>query len=165
VKIRRLTFLSLSVALSLVISYLESLIPYPWLPGMKLGLANIVTVWVLYCLSPLEALIVSALRVSLSALLFGSAMSLAYAAAGAAVSLLMMFLLSRTGRFSPWSVSVAGGVGHNIAQVFVAMLVFRQSAVLSLLPWLFPAGIVSGLCVGVLAAWLVGKSGKLHLHP
>ncbi len=159
-KTRRLTFLSLFVTLSLMISYLESLIPYPGFPGMKPGLANAVTLWALYCLSPLDALIVSALRVLLSALLFGSALSLAYAAAGAALSFLVMFLLYRTRRFSPWSVSMAGGVCHNLAQIGVAMLLFRQSAIASLLPWLLPAGTVSGLCVGLLAACLIKRIGR-----
>ena len=159
-KTRRLTLLSLFVTLSLVVSYVESLIPYPGFPGMKPGLANAVTLWAMYCLSPLDALLVSALRILLSALLFGSAVSLAYAAAGAALSFLVMFLLYRCRRFAPWSISVAGGISHNLAQIGVAMLFFRQSAIASLLPWLLPAGAVSGLVVGLLAALVIARVGK-----
>ena len=102
--VKKLTALSVSVALSLVLSYIESLIPpLVAVPGVKIGLANIVTVFLLYSYSFREAAVVSFIRVSLSALLFGSTVSLIYSASGALLSLLGMALIKLLPISSPLS--------------------------------------------------------------
>ncbi|MBO5789192.1 MAG: Gx transporter family protein [Clostridia bacterium] len=163
-KVKKLTWLSLALSLSLILSYLETLISLPFsVVGMKLGLANMVVLVVLYTTGVKDAALVSASRVCLSALLFGSWLSLAYAAAGAVCSFLSMWVLKK-GKFSPWAVSMVGGVVHNIAQISVASLLFRQSAVFSLLPPLLVAGVTTGLFVGIVASLFLHYIQKTELQ-
>ena len=157
-KSRTVALTGLLIALALVLSYLESLVPLSFaIPGIKLGLPNLVVVFALYRLRWPTAAAVSLLRVLLVALLFGSALSLAYSAAGAAFSLLVMCLLKRSGRFGCTGVSVAGAVAHNLAQILTAALLLETSS----LSWYFPAlcvsGVVAGVCIGLLAAMLVKR--------
>ena len=148
----------LLIALALVLSYLESLVPLSFaVPGIKLGLPNLVIVFALYRLRPRTAAAISLLRVALVAMLFGSALSLAYSAAGAVCSFLVMLLLKRSGRFGCTGVSVAGAVAHNLAQIAAAALLLETSS----LAWYFPvlclSGTAAGVCIGLLAALLVRR--------
>ena len=157
-KSRRIALIGLLIALALVLSYLESLIPLSFaIPGIKLGLPNLVIVFALYRLRWPTAAAISLLRVLLVALLFGSALSLAYSAAGAAFSLLVMCLLKRSGRFGCTGVSVAGAVAHNLAQIAAAALLLETSS----LAWYFPvlclSGTLAGICIGLLSALLVKR--------
>ena len=143
---RKIARYALLVALSMVLSWLESLLLLPgMLPGMKVGLTNLVVVFALYRLSPREAAGISAVRVALVSMTFGNAYSFAYSLAGAALSLAVMALLRRTGRFSILGVSVAGGVSHNIAQILVAVAALGTGR----LAWYLPALLVSGVAAGV----------------
>ena len=122
-KVKRLTMLSVSVALAMVLSFLETLIPpLVAVPGVKIGLANIVSVFLLYTYGWREAAGVSIIRVCLSALLFGSALSLIYSASGALLSLIGMILAKKLPLFSAPSVSVLGGVLHNAGQIIDNMI-------------------------------------------
>lgn len=165
VNTKRLTWLSLLVSASLLLSYVEFLLPMPlaW-PGMKIGLANVLVMLTLYRMGLVNALVVAVMRVGLSSLLFGTPLSFAYALAGSICSVLLMALLLRMGKFSLWAVSMAGAVLHNTAQVAVAMIVFAQSAVLSFLPPLMLWGVVSGLVVGIIA-YLAHKKIPEKLFP
>ena len=148
----------LLVALALVLSYLESLVPLSFtVPGVKLGLPNVVVVFALYKLNGRSAALISLLRVLLAALLFGSALSLAYSAAGAALSLLVMLLLRRSGRFGCTGVSVAGAVAHNAGQVLVAAAVLETGRLMYYLPALCVSGVIAGVCIGLLAALLTKR--------
>ncbi len=143
----------LLVALAMVLSWLESLFPLPVaLPGMKLGLTNLVVLFALYRMGPRPAAAVSLARVLLVSMTFGNAYSLAYSLAGAAASLALMLLLKRAGTFSMLGVSVAGGVGHNLGQILVAAAVLGPGAL-----WYLPALLVSG----VLAGAAVGAAGAI----
>ena len=148
----------LLIALALVLSYLESLVPLSFaVPGIKLGLPNLVIVFALYRLRPRTAAAISLLRVLLVALLFGSVLSLAYSAAGAVCSFLVMWGLQRSGRFGCTGVSVAGAVAHNLAQIAAAALLLETSS----LGWYFPvlcfSGTLAGVCIGLLSALLVKR--------
>ena len=156
---KKLTFLALCASLAMVLSYVEMLIPpiSTAVPGVKMGLANIVTVFVLYKFDVLSAAAVSAVRLILSFLLFGSVLTLAYSAAGAVLSLAVMVLLKLTDKFSPVGVSVAGGVLHNAGQIGMAILLMRTSAIGYYLPVLAVSGTVSGILVGA-ASVLVLKN-------
>ena len=156
---KKLTFLALCASLAMVLSYVEMLIPpiSTAVPGVKMGLANIVTVFVLYKFDAVSAAAVSAVRLILSFLLFGSVLTLAYSAAGAVLSLGAMILLKRTDKFSPVGVSVAGGVLHNAGQIGMAMLLMSTSAIGYYLPVLAVSGTVSGILVGA-ASVLVLKN-------
>lgn len=160
-KTKKLAFLGVSTALAMVLSYVEFLIPplTTTIPGIKMGLANIVTVFLIYRIGTKEAAAVSAVRVALSALLFGTAVSLAYSAAGAVFSIAGMTLLKKTDRFSPLGVSVSGGVLHNAGQTIAAILLLGTARLGYYFALLAVSGTVSGLLVGT-AAWIVMKSIK-----
>ena len=158
---RALTRYALLVALAMVLSWLESLVPLSLaVPGVKLGLANLVVIFTLYKLGPRQAAIISLVRVLLVTFTFGNAFSFAYSLAGAALSLLVMLLLQRTGKFSMLGVSIAGGVCHNIGQILVAMAVLGTAELMWYLPALLAAGIAAGVCIGAVGA-LVTERIKL----
>ncbi|MCF0137180.1 MAG: Gx transporter family protein [Oscillospiraceae bacterium] len=157
-KTKRLTFLAMATAAAMVLSYVESLIPpLMAVPGMKMGLPNIMIVFVLYSLNWRDALAVSLVRVVLASLLFGTVLSLAYSLAGAIISLAGMILLKRTEKFSPVAVSVTGGVLHNAAQIGVACLVMETNLIAYYLPFLVLSGTVAGILIGFAAAFMVGR--------
>ena len=155
---KKLTALSLSVALAMILSFVESQIPpLAAVPGVKIGLSNIVTVFLLYTYGAKEAGTVSLIRVFLSSLLFGSFVSLIYSLSGAIVSLLSMMLFKKLGVFSVVGVSVIGGVLHNAAQVCAACIVMENAAI-SL--WIFPliiSGTIAGVSVGTLGGLLEAR--------
>ena len=123
-KKNKTAFLGMMTCLALIFSYVESLIPIPIpIPGIKLGLANLLTVILLYAVGPWEAFAVNVVRVVLSGFLFGSLSAILYSLAGCAVSFLAMAALKKSGRFSAVGVSIAGGSAHNIGQILVAALV------------------------------------------
>ena len=128
--LRKLTILSLLVAVAMILSYIESLIPpLTAVPGVKLGLSNIATVFALYTLGAPAAVAVSLVRVLLSALLFGNSVAFIYSLSGAAFALVSMIPLSRTRVFSTVGVSVTGGVMHNAGQILAVSLVMRNAAI------------------------------------
>lgn len=162
---RKLTVLSLSVALAMVFSFIETLIPpIVAVPGVKLGLANVVSVFLLYFVGRREAFTVAVIRVCLSSLLFGSAISLVYSLSGALLSLSAMMLLMKLPIFSPLSVSIVGGVLHNAAQIICACIIMENAAIASYLPVLIISGTLAGVFVGLLAGLLTSKlSGKINI--
>lgn len=146
---KRIARYALLVSLAMVLSWLESLIVFPGLlPGMKVGLTNLVVVFALYRMSPRDAAAVSLARVALVSLTFGNAYSFAYSLAGAALSLAVMTGLKKTGRFSILGVSISGGVCHNLGQLGVAMAVLGTARLGWYLPWLMAGGVAAGTAVG-----------------
>ena len=147
----------LLTALALVLSYLESLIPPLWVPGVKLGLPNLAVVFALYRLGWKDACAISLVRVVLVTLLFGNGAALAYSIAGAALSLSLMGLLKKTRKFSTVGVSVAGGVAHNAGQILVAMALLETSRLAWYLPVLWVSGTIAGVLVGLVSGELVRR--------
>ena len=155
---RALTRYALLVALAMVLSWLESMVPLSLaVPGVKLGLANLVVIFALYRLGPRQAAVISLVRVLLVTLTFGNAFGFAYSLAGAALSLGVMIPLRRSGKFSLLGVSIAGGVCHNIGQILVAMAVLRSAAAAAYLPFLLLTGTAAGVCIGIAGAVLVQR--------
>lgn len=155
---KRIARYALLVSLAMVLSWLESLIVFPGLlPGMKVGLTNLVVVFALYRMSPRDAAAVSLVRVALVSLTFGNAYSFAYSLAGAALSLAVMTGLKRTGRFSILGVSIAGGVCHNLGQLGVAMAVLGTARLGWYLPWLMAGGVAAGTAVGAAGGIVVDR--------
>ncbi len=149
---------ALLVALAMVLSWLESLVPVSAaVPGVKLGLANLVVIFSLYRMGFREAAVISLVRVILVSATFGNAYSFAYSLAGAALSLGVMALLKRTGKFSILGVSIAGGVCHNLGQILVAMAVLGRGEIIWYLPALLAAGTAAGVAVGVLGGVLTRR--------
>ena len=156
---RRLARYALLTALAMALSWLESLVPLAGTvpPGVKLGLTNLVVIFALYRMGLRDAAAISLIRVVLVAFTFGNSYSFAYSLAGAALSLAVMALLKRSGKFSLLGISVAGAVSHNIAQVLVAMAVMETSRLAWYLPVLLVSGIAAGVCVGAAGALIVKR--------
>lgn len=147
---KKTAFLGMFTALALIASYVESLVPvYFGAPGIKLGLANLVTVVILYRSGWKDAAVVSALRILLSGFLFGNLFSILYSFAGAILSFLAMCLLKKIEGFSLIGVSVAGGVFHNLGQIGAAVILMENGSVMYYFPVLMVAGIVTGMLIGI----------------
>ena len=148
-------------ALALICSYVESLIPFYFgIPGVKLGLTNIVVVLMLYCVGTKEALAVSALRIVLSGFLFGNMFSILYSLAGGLLSFLVMYLLKKTKWFGVLPVSVSGGIFHNVGQLVVAAYVVENYNIFYYMPVLLIAGALTGFLVGIAAQEMIKRIGK-----
>ena len=158
IKTKRLTLLGLLCALAMILSYFESLIPpiIP-VPGIKIGLPNLIIVFVLYKLGTKYAFIVSVLRVFLVSLLFGSVLTLAYSMAGAVLSLLLMALFKKLSIFSETGVSIIGGVSHNAAQIIVACIIMETAQIVYYLPALIVSGVITGAVIGIGGGLLIKK--------
>lgn len=157
----RLARLGMLIAAAFVLSWLELLIPLPIkLPGVKLGLCHIAVLFALYRLDGRAAAVVSLVRAILAGVLFGSIPTLAFSLCGAGLSLAVMLLLRRTGRFSVVGVSVAGAVSHNLGQLACAALMTETVGLGWYLPTLLIAGCVTGAAVGGAAALVVAAFGR-----
>ena len=149
---RRTVELGFFLALSLILAYVESLIPFSFgIPGIKLGLPNLIVVLMLYRGNAKEALFVNVLRIILSGFLFSNLYAILYALAGALFSFVAMLLGRRFRCFSMVGVSVLGGVLHNIGQILVAMFVVETFYVGYYMPFLIAAGTVTGAVLGIVA--------------
>lgn len=157
-KAKRTAFYGMFLALALVAGYVEQLIPINLgIPGVKLGLANIVTMVLLYTVGIRAAAGITVIRILLAGILFGTGFSIVYSAAGAVLSMLIMVLLKKTKKFSCVGVSVAGGVFHNIGQIVVAILVLETNALVYYLPILIISGVVAGIVIGIISGLLMRR--------
>lgn len=148
-------------ALALIFSYIEFLVPLPIaIPGIKLGLANIVCLVCLYALGERYAFLINVTRIALAALLFGSVFSALYALAGGIVSFAVMALLKRTKTFSVCGVSMTGGVFHNLAQLAVAGFLVESAQVFYYFPVLLLSGMATGIGIGILATLILRSIAK-----
>ncbi len=153
VKTKQIAYYGILVALALILSYLEAQLPafFP-IPGMKLGLTNIVVLFALYGMGTGSAILINLVRILLVGLLFGNGVSLLYSLAGGALSLLVMLALKGSGRFHLVTVSIAGGIFHNVGQILVAMALLGTTAIAWYLLALWFSGIAAGAVCGALAA-------------
>lgn len=157
-KTKKIALYGILISLSLILSYIELLIPMPFtVPGVKIGLPNIAVLFALYKLSGKGACAVSLIRVLLVSILFGSFVSLAYSLSGAVLSLLVMILLKKSGKFSTTGISVAGGVAHNAGQIMAAILILDNVMIAGYLPVLCVSGTVAGILIGLLASLLIKR--------
>ena len=158
---KKITTLSLLISVAMILSYIESLVPaFVAVPGVKLGLSNIATVFALYTLGFPAAITVSLVRVCLSSLLFGNVPSLIFSLSGAALALLSMVPLSRMNIFSTVGVSVVGAVCHNIGQVIAAAGVMKTLGVTYYLIPLLLSGTIAGVVIGIVSGILVERIKK-----
>ena len=155
---KKLTLLALTISFALILSFVESRIPaLVAIPGVKVGLANIAVIFALYKFGLKEAITVSILRIIIVSMLFGSAVSLMYSTAGAVLSLCTMVILKKLTRLSEVTVSVCGGVMHNVGQITMASILFDTNLVIYYLPFLIFSGIFAGIAVGVASALLIKR--------
>ena len=142
----------LMAALALIFSYVEAIIPYnPGIPGIKLGIANVVTVIALYRFGTKDAVAVSVIRIVTAGLLFNGLFGMLYSLAGAALSLAGMTVLKKTGLFSVTGVSMAAGVLHNLGQLLVAAALIEDLRIFFYFPVLMFSGIAAGILVGIIS--------------
>lgn len=155
---KMITRLGILLSLSLSLSYLESLIPLNVsVPGVKMGLANIVTMYVLYYYGIKDASAVLILRVLISGFLFSGLSSVIFGLCGGVLSILVMYLLKKVKSLSVIGVSIAGAVSHNVGQILIALIIMDNVGVLYYLPYLSITGLISGLLVGYISALLMKK--------
>lgn len=161
----RVAYFGVFTALALIFSYVESLIPFQiGIPGVKLGLANLIIVIALYKMSLREAYLLSVTRVVLAGLIFGSMFSILYSLAGALLSLTVMAFLKKSGGFSILGISIAGGVMHNVGQLIVAMFVVQTFSVSYYIPVLLIAGLITGLVIGIAADSMLRRLTGITLN-
>ncbi|MEF9917054.1 MAG: Gx transporter family protein [Lachnospiraceae bacterium] len=160
----KVAYFGVFVALALIFSYVETLIPIHFaIPGIKLGLANLIIVIALYKSDAKSALLLSIVRVVLAGFLFGNMFTIIYSLAGCTLSLAVMVLLKKQKGFSIIGVSIAGGVFHNVGQLLVAMLVVESFSVAYYFPVLLIAGILTGGIIGVLTNELLKRLSNIEL--
>ena len=158
-KAKLTAFLGLCTALALVLAYAEAILPplFPAVPGIKMGLPNIIIIFLLYRKGPKVAAAVSLLRILLATMLFGNMMALFYSLAGGALSFLVMLLLKRINGFSAVGVSVAGAVSHNLGQILVAMLLLETMELGYYMVVLTVTGSIAGVLIGLCGGALIRK--------
>lgn len=149
---KKIPYYGLFSALAILMGYVEFMIPVPVpIPGVKLGLANVIVLIMLYFMDAKSAFFVSLIRVLLSGLLFAGFAGTLYSLSGALCSLAVMALLKKTDKCSIIGVSVAGGIFHNIGQIVVAALVVENVRMAYYLPFLLVSGVVTGILIGIVA--------------
>ena len=147
---RRVALCGLLMAVMLILGWVEKQIPLPH--GIKLGLSNSVLIFAVYMLDIPTAYVLMIFKVFLSNLLFGNlGTTFLMGFAGGLLSLTAMVLISRIKRMHPVTVSIVGGVFHNIGQVLMATILMENVAILSILPWLIISGLGFGALTGVVA--------------
>lgn len=158
----KLVLLSLFAAAALVLSYIESILPplYPSLPGIKMGIANIIVLVSLYIFSFKEVILLSFVKVFVSALLFGNVMAVAYSLGGAVLSLAIMILMKKSNLFSSVGVSVSGAVSHNVGQTLVAMLIMENVQIGYYMIVLLLTGTIAGILTGIAGGILIKYLNK-----
>lgn len=157
-KARRVALYGMLIALAFIFSYVESMFPMPVpVPGVKVGLANLVNVVGLYTVGVAGTAAVSLVRIVLVGFTFSNVFSMIYSLAGGILSLLVMILAKKTGAFSKVGVSILGGIFHNIGQLTVAAFVTKTAGVFTYFPMLLVAGVVTGAVIGLLGGMIVER--------
>ena len=163
-KAKKIAFLGLAIALAMILSFVESQIPpLAAMPGVKVGLPNLVMVFLLYRVGWKETVTVSIIRIFLTSLLFGNLQVLTFSIAGAMLSLSSMIVLKKTGWFSCITVSIVGGLFHNIGQIIAACLWTQTAQVAFYLPVLLVSGTIAGTVIGLASGIIVKRSEKWRL--
>ena len=154
----RVAYFGVFTALALIFSYVETLIPFNFgIPGVKLGLANLIIVIALYKMKLSEVYLLSIVRVLLNGFIFGNYFSIIYSLAGGILSLTIMALLRKQKGFSILGISMAGGVMHNVGQLLIAMVVVETFSVAYYVPVLLVSGLLTGLIIGVVSGEMLKR--------
>ena len=158
----RVAFFGLFTALALIFGYVESLFPiFLGVPGIKLGLANLLILVILYRWGMKEAYLLSVVRVVLSGFIFGNLFSILYSLSGALLSLTVMCLLKKSEKFTVIGISMAGGVFHNIGQLLMAGIALQSFSIFYYFPVLLISGMLTGIMIGILVRELLKRIYKI----
>jgi len=158
---KKLAVMGLLTALAMIFGYVEAILPVSvGIPGVKLGIANIVIVFALYRLKTSEAFLINIVRIVLVSFMFGNLSIMLYSLAGGILSFWAMAFLKKSDRFSIYGVSIAGGVCHNVGQLSVAMLVLETGSLIYYGPVLLLSGLITGLVIGITAKEVLKRIGN-----
>lgn len=156
-KAKRIALFGMMVALAFTFSYLESSIPFNFgIPGVKLGLANLVVVVALYIMKPGEAFAIAIIRVFLAGLTFGNVYSIAYSLCGGILSFAVMLLMKKT-KLSVIGVSILGGIFHNVGQIIVAVIILETTKIAYYLLVLTVVGMFTGMLMGIISKLVIDR--------
>ena len=146
------------LALALIFGYVETLLPLSFgIPGVKLGLANLVILSCLYVLSVPEVLLLLVARILLSGFFFGNGMMILYSLAGGLLSFCVMLIGKKTNRFSMAGVSILGGVFHNLGQLLLAVVLVWNEKLFFYFPVLLLSGALTGALIGLLSQEILNR--------
>lgn len=155
---RQMAVRGMLVVAAMALSWMEAQVPaFFAVPGMKLGLTNVVVLTALYLVSNRDAVLINLVRILLVGFTFGGVAAMLYSLAGGLLSGAVMILLKNSGRFGPIGVSVAGGISHNVGQITVAVLVLGTKYALYYLPFLWLSGLAAGTVIGLLCGLLLRR--------
>lgn len=162
--IKKIAILAIFITLALVLSYVDSLIPLAIVvPGIKIGLANVVIILSLYTIGEKETIFISGIRVILSSLLFGTLVTFLYSMTGAILSFIVMVLLKKKTNLASITISIIGAVSHNLGQIIMAILIMNTKEIIYYLPILIITGVISGTLIGIFANLLIQFTKKNQL--
>lgn len=157
-KTKNIAVYGMLIALAFILSYIENMIPIPVpLPGIKVGLANLVVIVGLFTLGPKHAFVLSMIRIILVGFTFGSLSTMLFSFVGGLLSWSLMVLAKNIKGLSMTGVSILGGVGHNVGQIIVAIFVVHNTTLIYYLPFLILSGLIAGTLIGVLGALITNK--------
>lgn len=162
-KTRRMTFLGLMVGYSLILYIIESYMPNPMIavfPGAKLGLSNIITLISLLLLGLKDTFIILTVRIILSSIFAGPMSYLLFSIGGGYLSLMVMHFSSKVKGFSTIGVSILGAIGHNIGQLLVASIIIDNLMIVTYLPFMLTASVITGMFVGIVSKYCYSKMKK-----
>lgn len=163
-RIKRITIIGVISAFAVILSYIEALISFSFfIPGVKLGLANMAVVTILYIYDGKAAITVNFIRIIIIGLLFGNGFSITFSIAGAFTSFLVMWIFKKTDKFTILGVSISGGVFHNIAQLITATIITESFAIRYYFPFLMISGIVTGFVIGIVSEVTLRYLNILHI--
>lgn len=157
-KSKKIATYGLLVALAFILSYIESLFPLSIaIPGIKLGLANLVVITALYKMGVKEAFVLSVIRIVLVGFTFGNPSTMMFSLVGGLLSWLLMVIFQKSKLFSMVGVSIIGGIAHNIGQIVVAILVVDNIDIIYYLPFLLIFGVIMGALIGILGTIIIKR--------
>lgn len=162
-----LSLCAVLAALALIFSYVETLIPFNFgIPGIKIGLANLIIIIALYDMDVKYAAVINIIRIFLAGFMFSGAGSIFFSFTGGMLSLFVMWALKKTGKFSMIGVSMAGGAAHNFGQLIVAAITVSNIQMFLYFPVLLIAGMITGICIGIVAYIFDRRlPSRYRLHP
>ncbi len=162
VNVKHLCTLALMIALVFAFSYFESLIPLNFgIPGIKLGLSNLVILTALYTMKTSDAFIISIVRIILAGFLFNGTFAMIYSLVGGLLSFAVMYILKRIDKFTPIGVSAVGGTVHNLGQIIVAGFVMNTYRIIYYFPILMFSGLITGIINGIIASIIIKRINKI----
>lgn len=157
-------YFGMFTALALIFSYVESLIPFHiGIPGVKLGLANLVIVVSMYKMEKSQVYLLAITRIVLAGFMFGNLFSIIYSLGGSLLSLFVMYMLKRNGKFSILGISMAGGVFHNIGQLIIAIIVLQSLNLIYYASVLLISGVITGIIIGIISNEVIKRIQKICL--